>query len=144
MLAVLLLSCGGEAPQPPPEPSPSSLNMNPSTLEKAVFEMTDVIGYRWSESDGNGWLDLCFVREGAPPTSATSCSVEPFTMVNGHWHLRVHHRDETSAYRIIMVSPSSGGYSLRLTEGEARFSHADRSSGVVQWKTPIGEGLYQR
>jgi len=145
MIAVLLLSCGGEESlPPPPAPTSSALNMNPSTLELAVFEMTELIGTRWASVEGQGWVDLCFVRSDAVPATATDCSVEQFTMVDGRWFLRVHHGDETSTHRIVMVSPSAGGYSLRLSEGEASFAHADRSAGVVQWTLPGIQGRYRR
>lgn len=144
MIAALLLSCGTQEPPTPPAPTPSALNMNPSTLEVAAFEMTEVIGARWSDVDGGGWLDICFVRHAAPPASTTDCSVEQFTMVDGSWFLRVHHSGETNAHRIVMVSMNGSDYILRLAEGEARFTHSDRSSGIVEWKTPDRQGLYQR
>ena len=138
MIALLLISCSGEEPLPPP---PSTLNMNPSTLDLAAFEMTELIGARWSAAEGEGWVDLCFVRDGSLPASTGDCTVSQFSMVDGRWFLRAHHRGETAAHRIVMVSPREDGYDLRLSAGEASFSYADRSAGVAQWKLPGVQGL---
>jgi hypothetical protein len=137
MLCLLLLPLGCEDPPPPPAPV-TSARPTPSPRDVAVTELTEHIGMQWSGASGR--VELCFVKDGQEPATTPDCGAELFGLVEGAWYLRSQSDSGAFTSRVVMVTPAGGGYTLRLSEGQAELSWVDRSSGVMRWRTPNTAG----